>query len=63
MMPNTKNIAHPAWPGLVQQATAQFQQEYDQRNYMINGRRMTFQQFLDEVAPGQSPQRTFLTLK
>jgi len=35
-----------------------------QHQYMINGRSMTFDEFLDEVAPGDdNPQRTFLILK
>jgi len=35
-----------------------------QHQYMINGRTMTFDDFLDEVAPGDdNPMRTFLTLK
>lgn len=35
-----------------------------QHRYMINGRTMTFEQWLDELAPGEdNPMRTFLTLK
>jgi hypothetical protein len=35
-----------------------------EKNYMINGVLMTFEQFLDEVAPGDdNAMRTFLTLK
>jgi hypothetical protein len=35
-----------------------------QHLFMINGRTMTFDDFLDEVAPGDdNPQRTFLILK
>ena len=49
----------PAWL----QAQAQFNRDYDVRNYMIDGVWMTFEQFLDQVAPGDSPMRTFLTLK
>ena len=36
----------------------------NQHRWMINGRTMTWQQFLDEMAPGDdNPQRTFLMLK
>ena len=45
------------------QAQALFQKEYDRQRYMIDGRRMCFQQFLDEVAPEPGAQRTWLTLK
>jgi hypothetical protein len=35
-----------------------------QHRYMINGRSMDFDQFLDELAPGDdNPMRTFLILK
>jgi hypothetical protein len=34
-----------------------------QHRFMIDGRTMTFEQFLDEVAPEPSVMRTFLTLK
>jgi uncharacterized protein with von Willebrand factor type A (vWA) domain len=35
-----------------------------QHRFMIDGRSMTFDDFLDEVAPGDdNPQRTFLILK
>lgn len=35
-----------------------------QHRYMINGRTMTWDQFLDELAPGDdNPMRTFLILK
>lgn len=35
-----------------------------QHGFMIEGRTMTFQQFLDELAPGEdNPMRTFLMLK
>jgi hypothetical protein len=32
-------------------------------HWMIDGRAMTFEQWLDEIAPDDSPQRTFLILK
>ena len=32
-------------------------------HWMIDGRTMTFEQWLDEIAPDDSPQRTFLILK
>ena len=36
----------------------------NQHRWMINGRTMTWHEFLDEMAPGEdNPQRTFLTLK
>lgn len=36
----------------------------NQHTWMIDGRTMTFRDFLDEIAPGDdNPQRTFLTLK
>jgi hypothetical protein len=36
----------------------------NQHRWMINGRTMTWQEFLDEMAPGDdNPQRTFLMLK
>ena len=35
-----------------------------QHRYMINGRTMTWDEFLDELAPGEdNPMRTFLILK
>jgi len=34
-----------------------------QHKFMIDGRTMTFDQFLDEVAPEPGAMRTFLTLK
>ena len=35
-----------------------------QHRYMINGRTMTFEDWLDELAPGEdNPMRTFLILK
>ena len=34
-----------------------------QHKFMIDGRTMTFEQFLDEVAPEPGAMRTFLTLK
>ena len=34
-----------------------------QHRFMIDGRTMTFDQFLDEVAPEPGAMRTFLTLK
>jgi len=35
-----------------------------QHTWMIDGRTMTFRDFLDEIAPGEdNPQRTFLMLK
>ena len=34
-----------------------------QHRFMIDGRTMTFEQFLDEVAPEPGAMRTFLTLK
>jgi hypothetical protein len=35
-----------------------------QHGFMIDGRTMTFRDFLDELAPGDdNPMRTFLTLK
>lgn len=53
-----------------QQAHAQASQAYTaamkqhQHRWMIDGRTMTFQSFLDEIAPGDNnPLRTFLTLK
>jgi hypothetical protein len=53
-----------------QQAHAQASRAYNaamkqhQHHWMIDGRTMTFQQFLDEIAPGDdNPMRTFLTLK
>lgn len=52
------------------QMYAQQQQAYNhalarnQQQWMINGIRMTFDEFLDEVAPGDdNPMRTFLILK
>ena len=52
------------------QMYAQQQQMYNdalsarQTSWMINGVRMTFEQFLDEIAPGDdNPMRTFLILK
>jgi hypothetical protein len=35
----------------------------DPKDWMINGRAMTFDQWLDEIAPDDGPQRTFLILK
>jgi len=36
----------------------------NQHRYMINGKTMTWDQFLDELAPGDdNPMRTFLILK
>jgi len=53
-----------------QQAHAQASLAYttamkqNQHRWMIDGRTMTFRDFLDEIAPGEdNPQRTFLTLK
>ena len=38
--------------------------EENRHQFMLDGRTMTFQEFLDEVAPDlDSPMRTFLTLK
>ncbi len=52
------------------QMYAQQQQAYNhalarnQQQWMINGQRMTFDEFLNEVAPGDdNPMRTFLILK
>lgn len=47
-------------------ATAQYNAalERNQHRYMINGKTMTWDQFLDELAPGDdNPMRSFLTLK
>lgn len=36
----------------------------NQHTWMIDGRTMTFRQFLDEIAPGEdNPNRTYLMLK
>jgi hypothetical protein len=38
--------------------------EAHQHGWMVNGRTMTWADFLDELAPGEdNPLRTFLTLK
>jgi len=38
--------------------------EENRHRFMLDGRSMTFAEFLDEVAPGMdNPMRTFLTLK
>ena len=38
--------------------------EKKQHRYMINGKTMTWDEFLDELAPGDdNPMRSFLTLK
>lgn len=49
-----------------QHQAGQFNQMATQRQhrFMLDGRTMTFEEFLDEVAPGnENPMRTFLTLK
>ena len=47
-----------------QQAAFNAAMTAQQHQWMINGRTMTFDDFLDEVAPGDdNPMRTFLILK
>ena len=51
---------------MAQQQMAQYNAAMmrNQHRYMINGRTMTWDEWLDELAPGDdNPQRTFLTLK
>lgn len=46
------------------QILMQSQMAQQQHRYMINGRTMTWDEFLDELAPGDdNPMRTFLILK
>jgi hypothetical protein len=59
-----------SWHPLLASTTAANQQamlaamEENRHQFMLDGRTMTFREFLDEVAPDQdSPMRTFLTLK
>ena len=63
--------SHSANMNLAQQQAAQYNQilmqsqmAQQQHHWMINGRTMTFDQWLDELAPGEdNPMRTFLILK
>jgi len=49
---------------LYNQILMQSQMARQQHRYMINGRTMSFDQWLDELAPGEdNPMRTFLILK
>lgn len=58
------NNAHAA--AMAQQQMAQYNaaMQRNQQRWMVNGVRMTFDEFLDAIAPGDdNPMRTFLILK
>lgn len=58
------SIAHAAAMAQQQQAQYNAAMMRNQQQWMINGMRMTFDEFLDEIAPGEdNPMRTFLILK